>query len=143
MSDEAMRGLFRAFCDALISHESTQIADWLDDDIDWIVFGPIDLFPFFGQRKGRNEVLEMYAQVGNFLTFKHYDKDTLLIEGERAAVLTKLSAAHKRTGRTLSLRLAMFAEFRDGKVVRLRTVFDSFDAAEQALGREIDLTVAA
>ncbi len=143
MTDPAMRGAVRAFCDALLSHDSKQIAEWLDDDIDWIVFGPIDLFPFFGQRKGKEAVLDMYTQVGNFLTFKHCDKDSLLIEGDRTAVLTKLSASHKRTGRTLSLRLAIFAEFREGKVVRLRTVFDSFDAAEQALGREIDLTIAA
>ncbi len=143
MSDQTMRGFIRAFCDALLSHDSKRIADWLDDDIDWIVFGPIDLFPFFGQRKGKKAVLDMYAQVGNFVTFKACEKDSLLIEEERAAVLTKLSAVHKRTDRTLSLRLAIFAEFRDGKVARLRTVFDSFDAAEQALGREIDLTIAA
>jgi ketosteroid isomerase-like protein len=143
MSDETMRGSIRAFCDALLSHDTERIASWLDDEIDWLVFGPIDLFPFFGQRKGKAAVLSMYAQVGNFLTFKQCEKDTLLIDGPQTAVLTKLNAVHKRTGRVLSLRLAIFAEFRDGKVARLRTVFDSFDAAEQALGREIDLTMAA
>lgn len=143
MSDETMRGFIRAFCDALLSHDTERIAPWLDQDIDWVVFGPIDLFPFFGQRKGKTAVLNMYSQVGNFLTFKQCEKDALLIDGPQTAVLTKLTAVHKRTGRTLSLRLAIFAEFRDGKVARLRTVFDSFDAAEQALGREIDLTMAA
>ncbi len=143
MTDQTMRGFVRAFCDALLSHDSKQIADWLDDDIDWIVFGPIDLFPFFGQRKGKAAVLSMYDQVGNFLSFKQCEKDTLLIDGPQTAVLTKMTAVHKRTGRTLSLRLALFAEFREGKIARLRTVFDSFDAAEQTLGREIDLTIAA
>jgi ketosteroid isomerase-like protein len=143
MSDDTMRGLLRAFCDALLSHDTERIAPWLDEEVDWIVFGPIDLFPFFGQRKGKSAVLTMYSQVGNFLSLKQCEKDTLLIDGPQTAVLTKLTAEHKRTGRTLSLRLAIFAEFRDGKVKRLRTVFDSFDAAEQAIGREIDLTIAA
>ncbi len=143
MSDQTMRGFVRAFCDALLSHDTRKISEWLADDVDWLVFGPIDLFPFFGQRKGKAAVISMYEQVGNFLAFQQCEKDTLLIDGPQTAVLTKLTAIHRRTGRTLSLRLAIFTEFRDGKVARLRTVFDSFDAAEQAIGREIDLTIAA
>jgi ketosteroid isomerase-like protein len=115
----------------------------LDDNVDWIVFGPIDLFPFFGQRSGKAAVLHMFSELDSSLTLKSCDRDSSVIEGEQAASLIKLTAVHKATGRTLSLRLAQFAQFREGKIVRLRAVFDSFDAAEQALGREIDLTAAA
>jgi ketosteroid isomerase-like protein len=138
-----MRGFVRAFCDALLSHDPKKLSEMLDDDVDWIIFGPVDLFPFFGQRRGKAAVLAMFAELDSSLTLKSCDRDSSVIESEQAASLSKLSAVHKASGRTLSLRLAQFAQFRDGKVVRLRAVFDSFDAAEQALGREIDLTAAA
>jgi ketosteroid isomerase-like protein len=143
MSENLMRGFVRAFCDALLSHDSKKLSEMLDDDVDWIVFGPIDLFPFFGQRSGKAAVLAMFAQLDSSLALKSCDRDSSVVDGEQSASLIKLTAVHKATGRTLSLRLAQFAQFRNGKVVRLRAVFDSFDAAEQALGREIDLTAAA
>jgi ketosteroid isomerase-like protein len=143
MSENLMRGFVRAFCDALLSHDPKKLSEMLDDDVDWIIFGPVDLFPFFGQRRGKAAVLAMFAELDSSLTLKSCDRDSSVIESEQAASLSKLSAVHKANGRTLSLRLAQFAQFRDGKVVRLRAVFDSFDAAEQALGREIDLTAAA
>jgi ketosteroid isomerase-like protein len=143
MSENLMRGFVRAFCDALLSHDPKKLSEMLDDDVDWIIFGPVDLFPFFGQRRGKAAVLAMFAELDSSPTLKSCDRDSSVIESEQAASLSKLSAVHKASGRTLSLRLAQSAQFRDGKVVRLRAVFDSFDAAEQALGREIDLTAAA
>jgi ketosteroid isomerase-like protein len=143
MIDAIMREFARAFCDALASHDPNLIAPWLDDDIDWTIYGPIDLFPFFGQRRGKAAVLAMCGAIDSCLALKSCEKDSRLIDGARAAALIKLAAVHKPTGRTLSLRMAMFAEVRDGKLARLRAVFDTFDAAEQALGREIDLSAAA
>lgn len=143
MSDEAMRGSVRAFCDALLSHDTERIQYMLHDEVDWLVYGPIDLFPFFGRRTGKKAVLAMLAQVDAYLKLQNCEKDSYLSVGEQSAVLTKLTAICKRTGRTMSLRLAVFTELRDGKIARFRTVFDSLDAAEQVLGREIDLTSAA
>jgi ketosteroid isomerase-like protein len=143
MTDTTMRGFVRAFCDALLTHDPEKIAPWIDDDVDWLVFGPIDLFPFFGQRSGRDAVVTMWREVAEALTFRQCDKDSLLVEGDKASALIRVTAVHKKTGRTLSLRFAQFVQFRDGKVTRLRAVFDSFDAVEQALGREIDLSAAA
>lgn len=143
MSDETMRGFLRAFCDALLSQDTARIAASLHDDIDWLIYGPVDLFPFFGQRKGKQAVVSMLAQLDGYLKLQRCEKDSSLIDDAQSAVLTKLIAICKRSGRTMSLRLALFIEVRDDKVNRLRMVFDSFDAAEQALGREIDLTRAA
>ena len=63
----------------------------------------------------------------------------MLVDGDRAAGLVRINAIDTRTGRSLSLRLALFAEFRNGKLMSMKALFDSFDAVEQALGRQIDL----
>jgi ketosteroid isomerase-like protein len=68
------------------------------------------------------------------------EKETLLVDGDNAAALVRLNAIDTRTGRTLSLRLALFARFSGGKLMSLKALFDSFDAVEQALGRHIDLS---
>jgi ketosteroid isomerase-like protein len=143
MTQEMMRGFVRAFCDALSSHDPQKVAPFLDENVDWTVFGPVDLFPFFGQRRGKAAVLAMLGEIGASLTLKGCEQDTVLFDGPRAAALTKITAVSARTGRTLSLRLAHFAQFEDGKLVRLRVVFDTLDAAEQVLGREFDLSIAA
>ena len=143
MTEMTMRGFVRAFCEAFLTRDVERIAVYLDDDVDWIVFGPVDLFPFFGQRSGRQAVLDMYADLEASLEIKSCERDSTLVDGDQAASMIRLTAVHKQTGRTLTMRLAHFAQFRGGKVVRMRALFDSFDFAEQVLGREISLTAAA
>lgn len=143
MSQDAARGFVHAFCDAMTSRDPGRIAPFLDDDIEWIVFGPVDLFPFFGQRKGKAAVLAMFREIMSVLQLRRCEHDSLLTEGDNAAALVKINAIDMSSGRMLSLRLAKFAKFRDRKLVSLKAVFDSFDVAEQVIGRQIDLTHAA
>ena len=143
MSESAMRGVSRAFCDALASHDPGQLAPFLDDDVEWMVFGPVDLFPFFGQRRGRMAVLDMCREVSGILHLVQCDRETALASGDSAAALVRITAIDRRSGRTLSLRLAQFAKFRDGRLVALKAIFDSFDVVEQALGHPIDLSAVA
>ncbi|MBI4275488.1 MAG: nuclear transport factor 2 family protein [Rhizobiales bacterium] len=143
MTGRTMRAFSRAFCNALATCEATKVADFLDDDVECSLFGPIDLFPFFGQRRGKPAMLAMCAEIAANLTLRGCDEETASISDNRYAALLRLTAMHPPTGRTLSFRLAYFAGFRDGKLIDLKVLLDSFDAAEQVLGREIDLSTAA
>jgi ketosteroid isomerase-like protein len=143
MSQEAARGFIHAFCDAMTSRDPGRIAPFLAEDIEWMVFGPIDLFPFFGQRKGRQAVLAMFRELMSVLQLRRCEHDSLVTDGDNAAALVRINALDMSSGRMLSLRLAKFAKFRDRQLVSLKAVFDSFDVAEQAMGRHIDLTRAA
>jgi len=142
MTEHAMRGFARAFCNALSTRDIGLIAPFLHEDVEWTVFGPVDLFPFFGQRRGKAAVLAMCEEIAGRLELTRCDKETVLYDGDSAAALMKL-AARDPQGRTLSFRLAQFARFDGGKLVALKAVFDTFDAAEQALGRPIDLSAVA
>lgn len=139
MSEDAMRGFVRAFCDALAKGEPERVAPFLHDDIEWMVFGPVDLFPIFGERRGKEAVLAMCGEIAALLTLQGCEQETAVSDGDNASALVRLTALHARSNRILSLRLAQFAQFRDGKLVRLRALFDSFDFAEQAMGRQIEL----
>lgn len=143
MSDHPMRGFVRAFCDALFTREPVRIAGLIDDNIDWIVFGPVDLLPFFGHCKGKTAVLAMLGRIDEILQLRGCDMERALTDGDHAASMMRVTARDLRSDRTLSLRLALFAQFSGGKLTTLRAVFDTFDAAEQALGRHIDLSAVA
>ena len=134
-----MRGFGRAFCDALMTREPQRVADYLDDNVEWMVFGPVDLFPFFGERRGKKAVLATCAQMAEHLQVQDCEREMAIADSGSAAWLMRFTALHAETGRTLSLRMALFARFRDGRLVTARALFDSFDAAEQVLGRHIDL----
>ncbi len=143
MSEMTMRGFVRAFCEAFLASDTKEIENWMDENVDWIVFGPVDLFPFFGQRTGKQAVARTYREITASLEIKSCERDSVLVDGDRASSMIRLTAVHRHTGRTLAMRLAYFADFRGPKVVRMRALLDSFDFAEQAIGREIDLTAAA
>jgi ketosteroid isomerase-like protein len=134
-----MRGVVRAFCDALAARAPELFSTVLDDDVEWTVFGPVDLFPFFGQRRGKAAVMAAFEDMSAQLSLIRYEKELVLAEDDRAAGLVRVNAVDTNTGRTLSLRLALFAQFRSGKLVSLKALFDSFDAVEQALGHFIEV----
>jgi hypothetical protein len=143
MSDHPMRGFARAFCDALSMREPVRIASLIHDDIDWTVFGPVELFPFFGHRKGKAAVIAMLGRMSEVLQLRGCETERFLVEGSNAASMMRLTARDLRSGRTLSLRLALFAQFSGDTLMVLRVVFDTFDVVEQALGRHIDLSAVA
>ena len=140
MTENAMRGVVRAFCDALAARAPELFSTMLDDNIEWTVFGPVDLFPFFGQRRGKAAVMAAFEDMSANLSLIRSEKEIVLVDGDRAAGLVRINAVDTCTGRTLSLRLALFAEFRNGKLASLKALFDSFDAVEQSLGHQIDVS---
>jgi hypothetical protein len=143
MSEHPMRGFSRAFCDALSAREPARIASLIHDDVDWTIFGPVDLFPLFGRRRGRTAVIAMLGRVCETLQLRGCDMERFLTDGNHAACMMRVNARDLRSYRTLSLRLALFAQFSGGKLTGLSVVFDSFDAVEQTLGRHIDLSAVA
>ena len=57
----------------------------------------------------------------------------------RAALMSELSYRQCSTGRILRVRITSFLRLQDGRLIEYREFIDSFDAVEQALGRELQL----
>jgi ketosteroid isomerase-like protein len=108
----------------------------VDDDIEYISYSPIKVFPFLGHRRGK--VAMSAASRGAYLAFDFVSCEpvSMVIESDSAAVIVFTRAVNRMTGRSIQGMLAHFIWFRDGKIVELREFMDSFRAAEQALGRE-------
>ena len=135
MSDN--RAIVEGFYAASAVRDREQIASLLADDVDWLVQGPVDVLPFFGQRRGKAAVLAGYREIAEALEIIGYEIEALLVDGDRAAAMIRITAMVRATGRVTSVRTTQFSRLAGGKLVEMRGILDSFDMAEQTLGRRL------
>jgi ketosteroid isomerase-like protein len=112
-----------------------RVSALLHDDVDWIIYAPIGMFPFAGPRKGRAAALEALGAIATHYQLESYKPLTIVIEGDRAAVMSDARFIQRTSNRTLRFHVVNFLRFHDGKVIEFREFANTFDMAEQALGR--------
>ena len=139
MSDDATRALVRDLYDAYARGDGDRFAAMLADDVEWIIHGPVQVFPFVGPRHGKQNVLTALGSIAKDYALERYEPDIIIVEDERAAVSSNVAFMQRASGRTLSFRNANFLRFRDGRLIEFREFMDTFDAVEQALGRWLDV----
>ena len=139
MSEDETRATLSALFDAYRERDFERFAAQLHDDIDWIIHGPIVVFPFAGLRRGRPAVLQALATMAMSYSLHSFDPDFVIVEDDRAAILADISLTQVATGRLLRFRAANLIRAAGGKVIEFREFADSFDQTEQALGRLIEL----
>ena len=138
MTKPVSRDVVDAFYEAYGARDLERTADFLADDVEWTISGPVDVLLFCGTRHGKAAVLDMMGRlVPLVFDVAKYERSTTLIDGDRVATLNRLWARHKGDGRIISYRLAHFMRFRNGKVVENLSLIDSFDAVEQVLGHPL------
>jgi ketosteroid isomerase-like protein len=114
-----------------------RVAELIHDDVDWVIYGPVQVFPFAGHRHGKAAVLAALGGIAQEYLLERYEPQVMIVEGDRAAVMSDVAFKQRSTGRTVSMHLANFLRFRDGRLIEFREFANTFDLVEQALGREI------
>jgi ketosteroid isomerase-like protein len=139
MSNPVPRAVVEAFYHALSIRDMDALAAFLDEDVVWTISGPVDILPFCGRRVGKDVVMKLLVrEIPTLLSGRRFVAKTMLVDGDRAAVLGRLTATKRVGGRAISYRTAHFIQFRDEKVVDYVSIIDSFDAVEQMLGYSLD-----
>ena len=129
----------RDFYEARMSRDPEIIAQFLHDDVEWAIAGPVDLIPFCGQHHGKEAAIDTMVRVApSVFRVTKLNIDELLIDGDRAAGFTRLAAVQSGTGRIITYQRAEFFQFRENRIMTYHAVLDSFDAAEQMLGHAIN-----
>ena len=132
----------RDFYEARMSRDPELIAQFLHDDVEWAVAGPVDLIPFCGQHRGKAAALDTMVRVApSVFKVTKVNLDELLIDGDRAAGFTRLAAVQSGTGRIITYQRAEFFLFRDNKIMTYHAILDSFDLSEQMLGHAINTSL--
>ena len=109
----------------------------LDDDVEFISYSPIEIFPFLGHRRGKAAMAEALRAAHEAFDFVTYEPISMVLESDNVAVQIFVRVVDRKTGRSLQLVIAEFLRLHQGKIVEIRQFMDSFRAAEQALGRQL------
>ena len=135
MAEQDTRARVRALYDAYAERDFERVAGFLHDDIDWVIYGPVGVFPFVGPRQGKADVLKALGDIAELYELRAYNPETIIVDGDRAAVMSDVSFVQRASGRTLRFRIANFLRLKDGRVIEFREFANTFDVVEQALGR--------
>ena len=139
MTEHSLWRFSRAFQRAINERQLEDLEQLIDDNVDWAIYGPIDMFPFFGARHGKAAVIEVIRQIADWVQIHRLNRESVLLGVDTAASIVRFSLTGRDRNRPISLRLAHFAQFKDGRLISLRVVVYTFDLVEQALGHPINL----
>ena len=138
-SSPVARAVVDGFYRALADRDMDTLATYLDGGVVWTISGPVDILPFCGQRVGKDAVMKLLMQDSpTFLADRRFVPNTMLVDGNDAAVLAKLTATKRVDGHAISYRIAHFIKFHEENVIEYVSIIDSFDAVEQMLGYNLD-----
>jgi ketosteroid isomerase-like protein len=139
MTEHSLWRFSRALHRAINDRQLEDLEALIDDDVEWAVYGPIDMFPFLGARHGKAAVLEVCRQIADNVRVHRFDREAVMLGVDTAASMMRYSLTALDSNRPISLRLAQFAQFKGGRLSSMRVVVDTFDLVEQAIGRTINL----
>jgi ketosteroid isomerase-like protein len=131
------RAIVQDMYDAYVRGDFDRIAAHFDEDIDWVIHAPRAIFPFAGRRRGRAAVLEALGQIGVDYVIDQYRPQSMIVDGDRAAVISDVVFVQRGSERRLNFRIVDLIKLRDGRVADFEEFIDTFDVVEQALGQHI------
>src|SRR6516164_7941748 len=132
MTEHSLWRFSRAMHRAINERQREDLEDLIDDEIDWAIYGPIDMFPFFGARRGKDAVLEVIKQIADNVRVHRFDRELLMLGVETAASMLRFSLTLLDVNKPISLRVAHFTQFRAGRLVNIRILVDTFDLGADA-----------
>jgi len=139
MTEHSLWRFSRAFHRALNERQTDHLESILDENVDWAIYGPIDMFAFLGPRHGKRAVIDVVREISDIVNLHRFERESVMLGENSAASLMRYSLTPTASGQPISVRIAIFATFNAGRLTSLRAVIDTFDLVEQALGRQIHL----
>src|SRR5262249_62418473 len=126
MTEHSLWRFSRALHRAINERQFGEVEPLIDEDVEWTIHGPVDLFPFFGARRGKAAVLDVIRQIAESVRVHRFDRETIMLGAESAASMIRYSLTALDSNKPLSVRLAHFAQFREGRLRSLRLLVDRY-----------------
>jgi ketosteroid isomerase-like protein len=136
---EVLRQRIYSMCSAYARGKLDFVLNSIDDDVDFVSYAPITIFPCLGRQRGKAAVERSIETIHAHYEFLSYLPIFMVVEENDAAVIVMARMKQRATERIIQTLFAQFVRFRDGRIVEFREFLDSFDAVEQVLGREIEI----
>ena len=116
MTEHSLWRFSRALHRAINERQLEDLEALIDEDVDWAIYGPIDMFPFLGARRGKAAVMEVIRQIAENFRVHRFDRETVMLGVDSAASMLRYSLTSLESNKPISLRLAHFAQFKHGRL---------------------------
>jgi hypothetical protein len=113
------------------------------DDVDFIANAPVDILPHMGHRRGKDELRQMLKIVHSRYSSLRYEAQIIVANGDKVAVCLRAFFRKRRNDRIVQFDVAVFYTLRNGRIVQVREVIDTFDLVQQVLERDVAAVLAA
>jgi ketosteroid isomerase-like protein len=101
------------------------LRDLIDDNCTWISPGPKDKLPWAGTFKGKQEIADFFAHVGQNLEFTEFAPREMIEQGDTVVVLGTLTGRSKKTGKHVKNEWAHVFKFSQGKAIFFQENIDT------------------
>src|SRR3954466_8725423 len=91
MTEHSLWRFSRAFHAAINERQQRDLEPLIDDDVEWAIYGPIDMFPFLGCRHGKTAVLEVCRQIADNVRLHRFDRESVMLGVDAAASMIRYS----------------------------------------------------
>ena len=117
-----------------------ELADMFDERVEFVSNAPIEVFPYLGRRSGRAQVMEALRAVHEHFSSVEFMPLNIVADEDSAGLIVSIRLTERATSRVIRLFAAHFLQFKDERIVDYRAFLDTFEAVQQTLGREFDLS---
>src|ERR1700749_3533284 len=122
MTEHSLWRFSRALHAAINERQPQHLEPLIDDDVEWAIYGPIDMFPFLGSRRGKAAVLDVCRQIADNVRVHRFDSKSVRLGVDSASSMIRYSLTTLDSNKPISLRLAHFAQFKAGRLRNIRVL---------------------
>jgi len=125
------------FLEAFYGGDAATALKHCDDEIESMVYLPVELFPHLGPRHGKAAIAELIAIHAARYSKRSFEVKFLVADEQRAAAIIDVAFTKRTDGRVLQMPSGIFFTLRRGLIAELRSFFDTIDMIEQLTGRDL------
>ncbi|MFI5205630.1 MAG: nuclear transport factor 2 family protein [Candidatus Paceibacterales bacterium] len=104
------------------------VLNLLTDDVTWTDPGYPEI-PYAGKRKGKNEVLNFFMEMGKTISFSHFEPQQFFNDGNMVVVKGFFTGKSNATAKTFESEWVMLWEVENEKVKYYQAFVDTFKMA--------------
>ena len=130
------------FLNVLYSGDVEATLERCTDDIEFLANAPIDILPHMGHRRGKEAMRQMWTTIHGRYSGMRYEVPILVAEDDQVAANLRVFFRKSSNDRIVQFDIAAFYRFRDGRIVQIREILDTFDLVQQLLERDVAAALA-
>jgi ketosteroid isomerase-like protein len=92
------------------------ILDQLTDDVDWSADAEADAAPWYGSRRGKDEVVGFFEGIGSALEVTEFTPLSFAANDTEVMTFIRFAVTVRATGKQVAMNLHHYWRFRDGKI---------------------------